>query len=50
MELEELAEPDWPAQAPPDDYGELDDGPTGWAADPPARTDEVPVWVDAYEL
>ena len=46
----ELAEPDWPAEAPLACHLEQDDEPTGWASDPSTWIDEAPIWVDAYEL
>jgi hypothetical protein len=51
MELEEIAEPDWLAEEAQAQRLEPEHEPTEWAGDYPTwRDDEVPVWVDAYEL
>ncbi len=50
MELEEIAEPEWPAEASAEGFTGLDDEPAECASDYPIWMDEDPGWVDAYEL
>jgi hypothetical protein len=50
MELEELAEPLWPAEPAEHPIRPVADETADWADEEPAWLDDDPVWIDAYEL